>query len=70
MLLQITYSSLKIENVITLDFAEGDALRTVIDSLTPATTYVVTVAGVNGATRDRGVGMASNPVRATTLCEL
>ena len=39
----------------------------VVMSLTPGTTYVVTVAGVNGAMRDGGVGMASDPAHAETL---
>ena len=37
-----------------------------LESLTPGTAYVVTVAGVNGASREGGLGMMSS-VEADTL---
>ena len=44
----------------------GGVVRGVLESLAPGTTYVVTVAGVNGASRDSGLGMMSS-VEADTL---
>ena len=38
----------------------------VIEGLVPGTTYKVLIQAVNGATRNNGLGMASDPVTATT----
>ncbi len=41
-------------------------VRGVVNELFPATRYELTVAAVNGAVRENGVGMASAPVTALT----
>ena len=38
----------------------------VIEGLVPGTTYTVVIQVVNGAMRNNGLGMASEPVTATT----
>jgi cytochrome c biogenesis protein CcdA len=44
----------------------GGVIRGVVENLTPGTTYTVTVAGVNGATRNGGEGMMSSSAAGTT----
>ena len=41
--------------------------RGVVTGLVPGTTYQLTVAGVNGAARNDGLGVSSDPVSTHTL---
>ena len=41
-------------------------IEVVIEGLVPGTTYTVVIQAVNGAMRNNGLGMASEPVTATT----
>lgn len=45
---------------------DGSVVRGVIDKLVPATAYLVTVQAVNGAMKDGGVGMQSEPATVFT----
>ena len=42
-------------------------VRGLVENLTPGTTYVVSVAGVNGATKNNGLGMSSDTFQVDTL---
>ncbi len=44
----------------------GDSLSTVVTRLTPGTDYSLTVAAINGAVRNNGLGEASLPALAQT----
>ena len=54
-------------NLFELYLGGGGVVRGVVENLTPATTYVVSVAGVNGATRNNGLGMSSDTFQMDTL---
>ena len=41
-------------------------IEVVIEGLVPGTTYTVVIQAVNGAMRNNGLGIASEPVTATT----
>ena len=45
---------------------DGGVVRGVVEGLIPGTRYVVTVQAINGAVRNNGVGMLSEPVTVTT----
>lgn len=53
---------------ITLIFSalDGGVVRGVVGGLVPGTRYVVTVQAVNGALRNNGVGVASDPAIGVT----
>lgn len=50
-----------------LQTEEGVVTGVVVRDLIPGTMYTVTVAGVNGAMREDGLGVTSDPVQANTL---
>ena len=57
--------------VLVLNLSElqmgGGVARGVVESLTPGTTYIVSVAGVNGAARNDGLGVSSDIFQVETL---
>ena len=54
-------------NLFELYLGGGGVVRGVVENITPATTYVVSVAGVNGAARNNGLGMSSDTFQMDTL---
>ena len=58
------------DNAIDLDLSalqvDGGVVRGVVEGLVPGSRYVVIVQAINGAVRNNGVGVASDPVTITT----
>ena len=61
-----TQASHKLETICIPNENNEGTIGVVIKGLVPGTTYTVVVQAVNGAMRNNGLGMASEPVTATT----